>query len=118
MGAGDIGKSFVQEFVLGFGFLSGLWIHVGIDPETEIIKALSSVVQQLAPNPIYSFAFWIIPIIATLVALAGSYFLGSWLGLIAVGLAFLGGIFISSGFGVFCLVIGVILGFVAPFTSQ
>jgi len=113
-----IGKSFVQEFVLGFGFFSGLWIHIGIDPEVEVIKALSSVVQQLAPNPMYSFVFWIIPIIATLGSLAGSYFLGGWLGLIAVGLALLGGIFISSGFGVFCLIIGIILGFIAPFTSD
>ena len=111
----ELGKSFVQEFVLGFGFLSGLWIHAGVDPEAEIIKALSSIVLQLAPNPMYSFAFWIIPIIATLGSLVGSYFLGGWLGLIAVGLAFLGGIFISSGFGVFCLIIGVILGFIAPF---
>lgn len=32
----QIGLSFVQEFVLGFGFLSGLWIHVGVNPESEI----------------------------------------------------------------------------------
>ncbi len=117
MSAENIGKSFVNEFVIGFGFLSGLWIHVGVDPEAEVIKALSSIVLQLAPNPMYSFAFWIIPIIATLGALAGSYFMGGWLGLISVGLAFLGGIFISSGFGVFCLIIGVLLGFIAPFAS-
>lgn len=118
MSVEDIGKSFVQEFVLGFGFLSGLWIHVGVNPESEIIKAFASIIQELSPDPIYSFAFWLIPIIATLGSLAGSYFLGGWLGLIAVGLAFIGGIFISSGFGVFMLIIGILVGFIAPFTSN
>lgn len=110
MAAEDLGKSFVQEFVIGFGFLSGLWIHVGINPETEIIKAFSSITPSLA--------FWIIPVITTLGSLVGSYFLGGWLGLIAVGLAFIGGIFFSSNLGVICLILGVLIGFAAPFTVQ
>jgi hypothetical protein len=48
--ARKIGVIFVQEFVLGFGFLSGLWVHVGIDSEAEILKAFSSIIQALAPN--------------------------------------------------------------------
>lgn len=36
MGTQKVGLSFVQGFVLGFGFLSGLWIHVGVNPESEI----------------------------------------------------------------------------------
>ena len=118
MAAEDVGKSFVQEFVLGFGFLSGLWIYAGINPETEIIKAFASIIQELSPNPTYSFLFWLIPIIGTLGSLAGSYFLGSWLGLIAVFFALIGGIFIGSTFGIICLVIGIILGFIAPYTHQ
>ena len=111
MATEDIGKSFVQEFVIGFGFLSGLWIYVGVNPETEIIKSFSSVIQELSPNPMYSFMFWIIPIIATLASIGGSYALGGWAGLIAVIFAFIGGIFISSTFGVICLIIGVVLRF-------
>jgi len=111
----DLGKSFVQEFVLGFGFLSGLWIYAGVNPETEIIKAFSSVIQELSPNPMYSFVFWLIPIIGTLVSLGGSYFIGGWVGLIAVFFALIGGIFISSTFGVICLVIAILIGFFAPY---
>jgi hypothetical protein len=116
MAEGDIGKSFVQEFVLGFGFLSGIWIYAGVNPETEIIKAFSSIIQELSPNPMYSFLFWIVPIIGTLISLGASFYLGSWLGLIAVFFALIGGIFISSALGIICLVIGVILGFIAPYT--
>jgi len=61
MAAEDIGKSFVQKFVMGFGFLNSLWIYAEVNPETKIIKAVSSVIQDLSPNPMYSFMFWIIP---------------------------------------------------------
>jgi len=114
----NIGKSFVQEFVIGFGFLSGLWIHLGINPETELIKALSSIIMELSPNPTYSFAFWIIPIIGIFVSISGSYFIAKWPGLIAVFFAFIGGIFINSTIGIFFLAIGILLGFVAPYIKN
>lgn len=114
----SVSKSFVQEFVLGFGFLSGLWIYIGVNPEIEIIKIFVTVIREISPNPMYSFAFWIVPVIVTLSSLAGSYFLGGWLGLISVGLAFLGGIFIGSSIGIFFLIIAVILGFIAPLTQN
>ncbi len=116
MVAEDIGRSFVQEFVLGFGFLSGIWIYAGVNPETEVIKAFSSIIQELSPNPIYSFLFWIIPIMVTLISLGASFYIGSWIGLIAVFFALIGGIFVSTTLGIICLIIGVILGFIAPYT--
>lgn len=105
---------FVQEFVVGFGFLSGLWIHVGVDPEAEIIKAMATMIQTISPNPTYSLLFWIIPIAATIVSIIGSYAMGGWIGIFAVLFAFFGGVFISSTFGVVFLIIGVLLGFAAP----
>jgi len=52
-------------------------------------------------------------IIATLASIGGSYALGGWVELIAVIFAFFGGIFISSTFGIICLIIGIIVGFLA-----
>ena len=114
----ELGKSFVNEFVIGLGFLSGLWIHVGIDPEAEVIKALASVVQTLSPNSGFSFLFWLLPIIATIGSIFAAFALGGIAGIIAVVLALLSGIFINSGFGVFLLVIAVILGFAAPYIKE
>lgn len=37
---------FVQEFVIGLGFFSGLWIYAGVDPTAEIVKSLSMVVPE------------------------------------------------------------------------
>lgn len=118
MGTQKIGLSFVQEFVLGFGFLSGLWIHVGVNPESEILRAFADIVNELAPSSGFSIIFWLIPIIGIAASVTGSYFIGGWFGLAAVGLAFMGGIFISSTFGVILLVTGVFLGFAAPMTRE
>ena len=71
----DVGLIFVQEFVILFGFLNGLWIHIGVNPETEI---------------------WIGVLILTIAPIWASYVIGKWLGLIAVFLAFIGGIFIDT----------------------
>lgn len=113
-----VAMSFVQEFVLGFGFLSGLWIHVGVDPETEVIKAFAQIINQLAPSSGFSLIFWLIPIVVFIVSIAGSFLIGQLLGLIAVGLAFLGGVFISSIIGIVLLIAGIILGFIAPLTRE
>ena len=111
----NIGEKFVQEFVLSFSFLSGLWIHVGVDPEEEISKALLSILQTLNPilDPSISILFWMLPIMGIFLSIIGSYAFGGFLGLIAVVLAFIGGIFIES-FGVFLLIAGVIFGLFAP----
>lgn len=118
MTGNKIGLSFVQEFVLGFGFLSGLWIHVGVNPESEILRAFAQVVEELAPSSGFSLIFWLVPIIGLVASVTGSYFIGGWFGLVAVSLAFLGGVFIDSTFGVILLVVGVLLGFAAPMMRE
>ncbi len=115
MNSGNIALSFVQEFVIGFGFLSGLWIYVGVDPETEVVKAFASAVHQIAPG--YSFLFWLIPVVTTIGSWLGSYFIGGWLRVIAVLFAFGGGILIGS-FGIWLLIAGIVLGFLVPYTRS
>ena len=104
----NIGETFVQEFVIGLGFLSGM----GIDPEGMIIQALS----QALPNPSFGFKalFFLLPLIITIISILGAFAIGGWLGITAVGLAFIGGIFINHSFGAYLLVGAVLLGLIAP----
>ena len=44
------GEAFTQEFVLLFGFLSGLWIYAGVNPEAEIAKAFIEMINSLIPG--------------------------------------------------------------------
>lgn len=107
MSKGNIGKVFVQEFVIGLGFLSGLWIYSGVDPTAEILKSFSAIVPEM------SGSFWWIVVMSTIGSIVGAYLMGKWFGLLAVFLAFLGGIFIGS-WGIWPLIGGVILGLFAP----
>jgi hypothetical protein len=108
----NTGEVFVQEFVIGLGFLSGLWIYVGVDPTAEILKSFSALVPEM------SGFFWLIVFMGTIGSIAGAYYMGRWLGLLAVLLAFLGGIFIASSLGIWLLIGGVILGPIAVKQSK
>jgi hypothetical protein len=105
------GEVFVQEFVIGLGFLSGLWIYAGVDPTAEIVKSLSMVVPE------WSGLLWLLVVVGTIGSIAGAYRMGGKLGLLAVFLAFLGGILVAS-VGILLLVIGMILGPIAATQSK
>ena len=114
MASKKLAVSFIQEFVLGFGFISGVFTRIGIDPEAEIIKAFASIIETLSPNSGFSLIFWLLPIASTIVSIIGSLVIGGWLGLIAVVLAFLGGVFLDNVIGITLLLVGVVLGLIAP----
>lgn len=116
--ASKVTKSFVQELVLGFGFLSGLWICVGINPQVIVLKKISDIVMSISPNPLYSFIFWLIPIVVVIISLVSTYVVGGKLGLVAIGCAFVGGIYIISTTGIIFLIVGIILGFIAPYRKK
>jgi hypothetical protein len=103
------GKAFTNEFVMGFGFLSGLWVYAGIDPEGAVLGALATLVPSAGP------LLLILSIVGPLVSLAGAYALGGMLGLLAVAFAFFGGMFITKGAGIWLLLIALGLGYAAPY---
>lgn len=104
MSTRNTGEVFVQEFVIGLGFLSGLWIHAGVDPTAEIVKSLSAVVPE------WSWLLWLLVVVGTIVSIVAAYRIGRVFGLITVFLAFIGGLLIGSSVGIFLLIMAVILG--------
>jgi hypothetical protein len=108
------GDLFVQEFVLGFGFLGGLFVWVGIDPEEEIVRGLLR-----AAFPTNELAVSGLVILFALGSIVASIFgtwkmAGKW-GLLAVGLAWISGFILPIGsswsiVGVFLLIAAVIIG--------
>jgi hypothetical protein len=87
---------FVQEFVLGFGFLGGLFTWVGVDPEEEVIRALLRV--AIPENDfLVSLLILLIVIAATAMGILGTYSMAGKLGLIVVGLAWISGFIIAIG---------------------
>ncbi len=103
---------FVQEFILGFGFLGGLFTWVGAGPEEEVIRAL---LRVAFPNNefVVSLLILLIVIITTTTGILGVYGLAGKLGLTIVGLAWISGFIIAIGgtatvIGTF-LIIGLVL---------
>ncbi|MDV2988791.1 MAG: hypothetical protein P3T54_01340 [Dehalogenimonas sp.] len=109
---------FLCEFVIGFGFLSGLWIHIGINPETEIIRAFASVADAITPETGISWVFWLIPLVTVGMSLWLTYVLGGILGLLAVGLAFIAGFSVDTDFGPPLLVVALIIGLISSAMSN
>ena len=105
------GEIFAQEFVVSFGFFSGLWVYVGIDPQTKILEVLASLSPHASP------IIWIFPTIIMIVSIFGAYRVGGIVGLFAVFLAFLGGVFITS-WGWILLIAGYFIGLFAPQTNE
>jgi len=98
----------LQEIIITFGFLNGLWIYTGINPETEILKAFTSLFPEQS-----SFLFWVIEILLIIIPIVIAFSISKWFGLIAVFLAFLGGVFIES-WGIWALIVAYLMGLYTP----
>lgn len=96
----DEQPSFLREFVLGFGFFSGLWFRLGFDPEARILAFVTKYVQSLHPDQSVLIFFQILPILVTVASVLGAFIYGRTLGVIAVGCAFAAGLYIPSVSGI------------------
>ena len=104
-------KGFITDFVVGFGFINGLWIAAGVDPESEIIKAFQQAILQNDPNNPFIILFPIIPYLVLLATLLAMFKLGGLVGFIMVFFGFLAGalLLVSNGYSIFILVLVLIL---------
>jgi len=84
----------LRELITGFGFLEGIWLAIGINPDAEILRAFTSILFDLEAGANYIFLLNILPVIVFIGTLFLIYHLGGKLGLIAVTCAFFGGLLI------------------------
>ena len=85
-------NTFFKYSIILFGFLNGVWIAIGIDPEKIISGVLQPFVEQLGSQAV--FLFGILPTLLLCLSLYLIYNKGKVLGLGAVFLGFLGGILV------------------------
>jgi hypothetical protein len=111
------GEKFVQEFVVGFGFLSGLFLSIGINPENMIIESLIKALSEINPDVgSIGLLFTILGILIAIFTLLAAYSIGGTVGVVALSIAFIGGIFYYSIIGWILLLAGMFLGLIAPDT--
>jgi len=90
---------FLHEFVVVFGFFGGLFTRVGVDPETELVKALLKILEVFVPSigPFYPLILALIIGALTILSILGAYSLGGILGLVSVACAWVAGLIIIGG---------------------
>jgi len=108
-------RTFIWQFVVGLGFLSGLWTAIGIDPQAVVLNALGNIVYSVYADPAIRFLFIILPTILLLISILGAYEKGRSLGLISVIVAYLAGVFffVSATIALTLLGIAVYTGYLA-----
>ncbi len=106
-------RNLVKSLVVGFGFLNGLWLAIGIDPQDELIHFLQPILSNL--HPFLKALFIILPgllMIGTIITIFSIYKRGGIIGSLAVLIAFIAGAvilqnyIISIGLLLMALVIG------------
>lgn len=85
-------RNLVKSLVVGFGFLNGLWLAIGIDPQDELIHFLQPILSNL--HPLLKALFIILPglfMIGTIITIFTIYKRGGIIGSLAVLIAFIAG---------------------------
>jgi len=111
------GDVFVQEFVLGFGFLGGLFTWAGVDPEEEIVKGLLRAFLTNNESMI-TIVLILFVLFSTTVGILGTLAMGGKVGLFATALAWISGFVLPIGgswtiFGTILLITALIIGPIA-----
>jgi hypothetical protein len=97
-------------FVVGLGFLSGLWVAVGINPGAIFTSVLAGAADSLVPGP--SLFVWLGALLCLGVSMAFGYHRRGLFGLTIVGAGFAGGslILVTPFPAAVLLAVGLILG--------
>jgi hypothetical protein len=108
-------KTYIWQFVLGLGFVSGLWTAIGIDPQAVLLTALGNVVDTLYSDPVVRWIFLILPLLILGVSVYGAYRKGRFPGLLSVIIAYLAGvlIFVSTATALILLGSAIFIGYLA-----
>ena len=109
------GSFYVRQFVIGLGFLSGLFTAIGIDPEDAIISAAGTSVQEIWPDPRIGSLFLILPAVLLAISVFAAYRRGGITGLVSVIVAYFSGLSLlsSAAFALVLLAVAVGLGYLA-----
>jgi len=104
---------FVWQFVIGLGFLSGLWTAVGLDPEDVLISFVGTAVNSVYPSTLVRSLFLILPTILLVISIIGAYRKGRVPGLLSVLVAYGAGLmfFSATAVSLFLLAVAALLGY-------
>ena len=108
-------RAYIWQFVIGLGFISGVWTAIGIDPEAVILNVIGDIIGTVYSDPGFRSLLIILPTVLLVVSVIGAYRRGRVLGLISVIVAYISGlaILVSVMTTALLLIVAVITGYLA-----
>jgi small-conductance mechanosensitive channel len=108
-------KTYIWQFTIGLGFLSGLWTAIGIDPEEVVLNLLGTVTGEIFPDPTLRQLFIILPTLLLFISVWGAYKKGKALGLASVLIAYVAGlsVLVSLWTSMLLLSAAIVVGYLA-----
>jgi hypothetical protein len=85
-------RTYIWQFTIGLGFLSGIWTAIGIDPDEVILNILGTVTGDVFPDPTLRQIFILLPTILLIISVWGAYKRGKTPGLASVLIAYVAGL--------------------------
>lgn len=85
-------RTYIWQFTIGLGFLSGLWTAIGMDPEDVLISIIGTAATVVFPDPALRQLFILLPLILLAVSVQEAYRRGKTPGLVSVLIAYVAGL--------------------------
>ena len=102
----EVTKAAVKDLIIGFGVAEGLWIYAGVNPIEEILNAFIPLLQGTQFEWYGPFSWVMLFIVVPIIQILLTYNWGGMLGILALLMAFISGIFIGN-------IVGILLAFAA-----
>ena len=108
-------RAYIWQFVIGLGFISGVWTAIGIDPEAVILNIVGDIIGTVYSDPGFRSLLIILPSVLFVISVIGAYRRGRVLGLVSVIVAYISGlaILVSIMTSAILLIVAVITGYLA-----
>jgi hypothetical protein len=108
-------RTYIWQFTIGLGFLSGFWTAIGIDPEEVALNHLGTAANGVFPDPLLRQLFIILPLILLAVSVREAYRKGKVPGLSSVLIAYVAGLLVLVALWTSLLILfaAIVIGYMA-----
>jgi hypothetical protein len=106
---------FLEEFVVIFGYGTGLFIGVGFNPQEGVLAGAEVFIETLLPDPLVRFGFALLLLLLLALSVRKSFSSGGPAGIFAIAMGFLAGLStpLTPSVGLAMLALALITGYIA-----
>ncbi len=83
---------FLEEFVVIYGYGTGLFIAVGFNPQEDVFKGAGVFIETLLPDPLVRFGFALFLLLLLMLSIRKAFVTGGPAGIFAISMGLLAGV--------------------------